>query len=59
MCKVSYASALKVVYIYIVISSGWLLLVTSMLCCHDNGNVGLHVCAKFHDRTYICSALCS
>ena len=29
-----------------------LLLVSSMLCCHDNGNVGLHVCAKFHDHTY-------
>ena len=23
-----------------------------MLCCHDNDNVGLHVCAKFHDHTY-------
>ena len=31
---------------------GWLLLVTSMLCCHENGNVGLHVCVKFHDHTY-------
>ena len=31
---------------------GWLLLVTSMLHCHDNGNVGLYVCAKFHDHTY-------
>ena len=20
--------------------------------CHDNGNVGLHVCAKFHEHTY-------
>ena len=19
--------------------------------CHDNGNVGLHVCAKFHEHT--------
>ena len=31
----------KVIYIY----RGWLLLVTIMLCCHDNGNVGLHVYA--------------
>ena len=23
-----------------------------MVCCHDNGNVGLHVYAKFHDHTY-------
>ena len=23
-----------------------------MLRCHDNGNVGLHVCAEFHDHTY-------
>ena len=23
-----------------------------MLCCHDNSNVGLHVCAKIHDHTY-------
>ena len=20
--------------------------------CHDNGNVGLHACAKFHDHTH-------
>ena len=20
---------------------------------HENGNVGLHVCAKFHDHTYM------
>ena len=20
--------------------------------CHDNGNFGLHVCAKFHEYTY-------
>ena len=25
-----------------------------MVCCHDNGNVGLHMCAKFH---YHCSML--
>ena len=25
--------------------------------CHDNGNVGLHVCAKFHDHTY--TVLCA
>ena len=31
---------------------GWLLLVTSKVCCHDNGNVGVHVCAKFHEHTY-------
>ena len=37
---------------YVVIAWGWLLLVTSMVCCHDNGNVGLHMCAKFHDHTY-------
>ena len=36
--------------IYVVIARGWLLLVTNMLCCHDN--VGLHVRAKFHDHTY-------
>ena len=24
-----------------------------MLCCHDNGIVGLLVCAKFNDHTYI------
>ena len=53
MCVQSFIrSALKVIYVYIIITRGWLLLVTSMLCCHDNGNVGLHVCAKFHDRTY-------
>ena len=23
-----------------------------MLHFHDNGNGGLHVCAKFHDNTY-------
>ena len=23
-----------------------------MLRCHDNGNVGLHACAEFHDHTY-------
>ena len=23
-----------------------------MLCCHDNGFVGLHVCAMFHEHTY-------
>ena len=38
--------------IYVVKAQGWLLLVTSMLCCHANGNVGLYVCAKFHDHTY-------
>ena len=25
--------------------------------CHDNGNVGLHVCAKFHEHTY--TVLCA
>ena len=24
----------------------------SMVCCHNNGNVRLHVCEKFHDHTY-------
>ena len=38
--------------IYVVIAWDWLLLVTSLLCCHDNDNVGLHVCAKFHDHTH-------
>ena len=33
------------------ITQGWLLLVTSTLRCHDNGNVGLHVCAMFHEPT--------
>ena len=23
-----------------------------MSMLHDNGNVGLHVCAKFHEHTY-------
>ena len=23
-----------------------------MLRCHDNGNVGVHVCAEFHDHTF-------
>ena len=27
-------------------------MVTIKLRCHDNGNVGLHVYAKFHDHTY-------
>ena len=45
---------LIVVYkvIYVVIAHGWLLLVTIMLRCHDNGNVGVHVCAEFHDHIY-------
>ena len=38
--------------IYVVIACGWLLLVTSIECYHDNDNVGLHVCAKYHDRTH-------
>ena len=38
--------------IYVVIAWNWLLLVTIMLRCHDNGNAGLHVCAEFHDHTY-------
>ena len=25
--------------------------------CHDNGNVGLHVCEKFHEHTY--TVLCA
>ena len=29
--------------IYVVIAWGWLLLVTSVQCCHDNDNVGLQV----------------
>ena len=37
--------------IYVVIAQGSLLLVTSMLCCHDNDNFGLNLCAKFHDHT--------
>ena len=37
--------------VHIVITRCWLLLVTSMKCCHGNGNIGLHVCAKFHDHT--------
>ena len=28
-------------------------LVTDMGCCNDNGNVGLHVCAKFIRHTYM------
>ena len=42
---------LIVVYkvIYVVIAWGWLLLVTIMFRCHDNG---LHVCAEFRDHTY-------
>ena len=38
--------------IYVVIACGWLLLVTSMERCHDDDNVGLHVCAKFHDHKH-------
>ena len=27
-------------------------MVTIMLCCHDNGNVGLHACEKLHDHIH-------
>ena len=35
-----------------------------MLCCHDNDNAGLHMCAKFNDHTYEvlyahCKDICS
>ena len=31
---------------------GWLLLVTSKVCCHGNGS-GLYTCVcKFHEHTY-------
>ena len=36
---------------YIVNCQMLVAIVTSMLRCHDNCNVGLHVCAKFHDLT--------
>ena len=35
-----------------IITWGWLLLVTSMERCQDDDNIGLHVCAKFHDHTH-------
>ena len=41
MYAVLYAHSYSKV-IYVVIACGWL------LCCHDNGNVGLHI----HDHTY-------
>ena len=41
-----YSKGMSVVHV--VITRSWLLLVTSMKCCHGNGNVGLLVCAKFH-----------
>ena len=31
---------------------GRLLLVTSKVCFHESGNVGLHVCAKFYEHIY-------
>ena len=38
---------------YVVVHVGRLLLVTSMLGSHDNGNVGLHVCANFHHECFM------